>query len=390
MREIAIIGIGQTPVCESWELSLREIAGKAIFAAMADSGIETAQGLFVGNMLSGVISRQENLGALIASWVGMRAPEAFKIEAACGSGAAALRMAIMAVGSGEMDYAIAVGIEKMTETPGSETSAALATAADADYESIHGLSFVAINALIMQRYMYVYGWKHTDFAPFSINAHTNAVHNPYARLRNSIDQREYDQARMVATPINLLDASPIGDGAAAVVIAPVERLHSRSNGSMGQRPKITITASTVSSDALAVHDRADPLWLSAAAHSARKAYEQAGLTPGSIDLFELHDAFSIMAVLSLEACGFAERGTGVALGLDNEIALTGRIPIATQGGLKARGHPVGATGIYQIVELVRQLRGEAGRNQVDGARIGMAQNIGGSGATIFTHIIQSN
>jgi acetyl-CoA C-acetyltransferase len=384
MREVAIIGIGQTPVDESWDKSLKEIAGEAVFAAMLDSGRETVDGLFVGNMLSGQLSAQENLGALIADWVGLRETEAVKVEAACGSGAAALRLALMAVGSGEMDCAIAVGVEKMTETKGTETTSALATAADADYEAAQGLSFVAINALVMQRYLYEYGWKHTDFAPFSINAHANAVHNPFARLQETVTEKDYRRARMIADPINLLDASPIGDGAAAVVIAPVEELNR--NGRL--RPLIRIAGSATATDTLAVHDRGDPLWLSAAEKSAKKAYAQAEVGPEEIDLFELHDAFSIMSALSLEACGFAERGQGPRLGLDGAIGLQGNIPIATRGGLKARGHPVGATGIYQIVEVVQQLRGEAGLTQVNGARIGMAQNIGGSGATVITHILK--
>lgn len=385
MREVAIIGIGQTPVEESWEKSLREIAGEAVFAALADARRQTADGLFVGNMLSGLLSHQENLGALIADWVGLRGTEAFKVEAACGSGAAALRIALMAVATGEMDCALALGVEKMTETRGAETTAALATAADADYEAAMGVSFVALNALVMQRYLYEYGWKHTDFAPFSINAHANAVHNPYARLREAINEADYKQARMVADPINLLDASPIGDGAAAAVLVPAESL--RGNGRF--RPMITIAASASATDTLAVHDRNDPLWLAAAEKSARKAYSQAGVAPHDIDLFELHDAFSIMAALSLEACGFAERGQGPRLGLEGEVTPQGSIPIATRGGLKARGHPVGATGMYQIVEVVQQLRCGAGATQVEDARIGMAQNIGGSGATIITHILKS-
>ncbi len=384
MRELAIIGIGQTPVVENWEQSLREIAGEAVFAALLDAGVEKVEGLFIGNMLSGMLARQEHLGALVSDWVGMQGIEAFKVEAACGSGASALRTAIMAVGSGEMDSAIAMGVEKMTETKGSETTSALATAADADYEIIHGLSFVAINALVMQRYLYEYNWKHTDFAPFSINAHANAVHNPFARLQEAISEKEYQRARMIAAPINLLDASPIGDGAAAVVIVPVERL--RQSG--WNRPLITIAGSASATDTLAVHSRRNPTWLSAAEKSAAAAYSQAGVTPAEIDLFELHDAFSIMAALSLEACGFAERGQGPRLGLDGEITPGGRIPIATRGGLKARGHPVGATGMYQVVEVVQQLRGEAGETQVKDARIGMAQNIGGSGATIVTHILR--
>jgi acetyl-CoA C-acetyltransferase len=384
MREVAIIGIGQTPVDEQWEKSIREIAGEAVFSALIDAQRESVDGIFVGNMLSGVLSRQESLGAMVTDWVGLRGTEAFKVEAACGSGAAALRLALMAVSSGEMESALALGVEKMTETKGIETTAALATAADADYEAVHGLSFVALNALIMQRYLFEYGWKHTDFAPFSINAHANAVHNPYARLQETITEKDYYHARMIADPINLLDASPIGDGAAAVVVVPLESL--RYPG----RRMIRIVGSASATDTLAVHDRRDPLWLSAAFKSAAKAYAQAGVSPREIDLFELHDAFSIMSALSLEACGFAERGQGPRLGLDGDILLEGRIPIATRGGLKARGHPVGATGIYQIVEVVQQLRGEAGPTQVSNAKIGMAQNIGGSGATIITHILRAN
>ncbi len=388
MREIAIIGIGQTAVSENWEQSIREIAGEAVFAAMLDAGIESVDGLFVGNMLSGILSRQENLGALIADWVGLRGRDAFKIEAACGSGAAALRMAMMAVGSGELETAIVVGVEKMTENKGPETTAALATAADADYEIIHGLSFVAINALVMQRYLHEYGWKHVDFAPFSINAHANATSNPFARLQESITEKDYRRARMIADPINLLDASPIGDGAAAVVILPVENLHRAAGGrDFKGRPLVSIVGSAIATDTLAVHSRRDPVWLSAAEKSVKAAYSQAGVGPADIDVFELHDAFSIMSALSLEACGFAERGQGPRLGLDGEITPQGRIPIATKGGLKARGHPVGATGVYQIVEVVQQLRGEAGQTQVPDARFGMAQNIGGSGATIITHVL---
>lgn len=385
MREIAIIGIGQTPVSENWEQSVREIAGEAIFAALQDAQLSRVEGLFLGNMLSGMLSKQEQLGTLVTDWIGMQGIEAYKIEAACGSGASAFRAALMAVASGEMESAIAAGVEKMTEAKGPETTAALATAADADYEIIHGLSFVAINALVMQRYLYKYGWKHTDFAPFSINAHANAAHNPFARLQEAITEKDYHRARMIADPINLLDASPIGDGAAAAIIVPADWARRM----LPNRPLITLLGSASATDHLAVHDRSEPTWLSAAEKSAKSAYSQAGISPKEIDFFELHDAFSIMAALSLEACGFAEPGQGPRLGLDEQIGIHGRIPIATRGGLKARGHPVGATGMYQIVEAVQQLRGEAGATQVNGARIGMTQNIGGSGATIITHILKN-
>jgi len=389
MREVAILGLGQTPIAEHWEKSLRVLAGEAVFAALADAGRERVDGLFIGNMLSGPLNRQENLGALISDWVGLRGVEAVKIEAACGSGGAALRAGLMAVGSGALESALVVGVEKMTETVGAHTTAALATAADADYEAAMGLSFVAINALVMRRYLHEYGWQHNDFAPFSINAHANALHNPNARLHDAITAKDYHRARMVADPINLLDASPIGDGAAALLLVPADQVTPQGN-STARRPVIKIAGSASATDSLAVHDRRDPLWLAAGYESARKAYAQAGGGPADIQVFELHDAFSIMAALSLEACGFAERGQGPRLGLDNEIGLTGRVPLATGGGLKARGHPVGATGVYQVVEVVQQLRGEAGAAQVPNQpRVGMAQNIGGSGATIVTHILRA-
>jgi acetyl-CoA C-acetyltransferase len=383
MKEVAIIGIGQTPVAEHWDKSLKELAGEAILAALADAQRDSFDALFIGNMLSGLLSKQDNLGALISDWVGFPGIEANKVEAACGSGAAAFRAGLMAVGSDEIDCALVVGVEKMTESLPSETTEALATAADADYESSQGLSFVALNALVMQRYMRTFGWHHCDFAPFSINAHANAMHNPYARLHEEISQEDYLNARMIAEPINLLDASPIGDGAAAVLLVPADSIHSTHK----QRIKIIGSASTT--DTVAIHSRKNPLWLSAAERSAQKAYHQAGVLPDDIDFFELHDAFSIMSVLSLEACGFAEPGQGPRLGLDGDIYIHGRIPVTTRGGLKARGHPVGATGVYQIVEAVQQLRGEGGQTQVNDPHLALVQNIGGSGATIITHILKS-
>ncbi|MCS6993203.1 MAG: thiolase domain-containing protein [Anaerolineales bacterium] len=382
MRPVAILGIGQTQVDEHWEKSLREIGGEAIFAAMNDAGLEKADALYVGNMLSPLVNGQNQLGTFFSDWAGLWHKEAVKVEAACGSGAAAFRAALMAVASGEVEVAIALGVEKMTDKSGRDVTAALATAADADYEVEQGVSFVGLNALIMRRYMYEYGWKHADFAPFSINAHANAVHNPYARLRESITLEQFEKSAMVATPINLLDASPIGDGAAAAVLVPAEKVNA-----LPGRPRVLVTGSASATDTIAVHSRRDPLFLSAAYQSARRAYQMAGVGADEIDVFELHDAFSIMSALSLEACGFAERGQGPRLGLEDQIRVGGRIPVCTRGGLKARGHPVGATGMYQIVEVVQQLRGECGPTQVDGARIGMAQNIGGSGATILTHIL---
>ncbi len=381
MRPVAVIGIGQVKIDEHWDLSLKELAGNAVFAAMKDADRSRVDSLYVGNMMSGSANHQQHLGSYIADWVGLRYHEAIHLEAACSSGAAAFRAAVMAVASGDMDSALAIGVEKMTDSPIAEITTDLATAADADYESDMGTSFVALNALVMQRYMYEYGWKHADFANFSINAHANAIHNPYARFHNPITLDAFEKAHVVADPINILDASPVGDGAAAAVIVPLEEARALN------RICIRVAGSGAATDTIAVHNRPNPLWLKAAELSSKQAYSQAGISPSEVDIFEAHDAFTIMATLSLEASGFTDPGQAPRLALENHITPTGKIPIATRGGLKARGHPVGATGMYQIVEVVQQLRHEAGETQVPDARTGMAQNIGGSGSNIITHIL---
>jgi acetyl-CoA C-acetyltransferase len=378
MREVAIIGLGQTPVREHWTLSLRDLAIVAGRAALEDGGVEKVDAIYTGNMTSGSINQQRQLGALVADFMGQRGVEAVKMEAACGSAGSAMRQGIIAVASGELERVLVIGVEKMTETSGKEITAALTGAADAEFEAIHGLSFVGLNALVMRRYMHEYGFQHGDFAPFALNAHANGAKNPNALFRRPITKRQYDEGRTVADPISLYDASPIGDGAAALLLVPAEHA-----------PRaIRVAGSASATDTLSIHDRSDPIWLEGAERSAERAFAQAGMSPEDIDLFEVHDAFSIMAALSLEACGFADPGKGVYLAQEGAITPSGRIPISTMGGLKARGHPVGATGLYQIVEAALQLREQAGQAQIDGARIAMAQNIGGSGATVVTHILR--
>jgi len=311
--------------------------------------------------------------------------EAAKVEAACASGAAALRVGAMAVASGFHDIVIVAGLEKMTDTVGKDTTAGLATAADAEYEALHGVSFVGLNALIMQRYMYEYDVPLDAFAGFSINAHRNGANNPNAMFQEAINIDNYVKAPVIATPINIMDSSPVCDGAAALILAPTEIAHRFTTGH--HHGAVQILASASANDTLAVHDRRDPLFLEAAQISSQKAFRQAGVAREELDLFELHDAFTIMSALSLEANGFARRGEGWRMANEGEIGIHGRLPISTMGGLKSRGHPVGATGVYQIVECVQQLRGVAGANQIPNARLAMAQNIGGSGATIITHIL---
>jgi len=385
MRKVAVIGIGQTKVAENWNKSLRELAGDAILSALYDAQLSTADAFFLGNMMSSAANNQQNLGAYVTDWVGSRGAESIRIESACSSGSAAFRSAVLAVASGEVNIAVAAAVEKMTDSPGAETTAYLATAADADWEVDQGVSFVALNALIMQRYMHEYGWKHQDFANFSINAHNNAMNNPNAMFHMTITEERFNSSPLICDPLTLLDASPIGDGAAAAVIVPLENPFT----SMSKTP-IRVAGSAAASDTIAVHARQDPLWLSAAEKSAKQAYDQAGVSPENIDLFEYHDAFTIMASLSLEACGFVERGKAPELAIRNEITIDGRLPVATMGGLKARGHPVGATGLFQLVEVIQQLRGQAGKNQVAQPKYGMAQNIGGSGSNIITHILTND
>jgi len=382
VRDVGIIGIGQIEVGEHWDTSLRVLGSEAVYRALQSAGLERPEALYVGNMLSGQLSAQENLGALIADHAGLRGIEAVKVEAACGSGGAALRLAYIAVAGGIHDVVVACGVEKMTDSLAEETTTALAAAADAIYEADHGLSFVALNALLMQRYMHEYGYRREDFAGFAVNAHRNAVNNPNAMFRRAISAEAFAQAKMIAEPVSLLDSSPIADGAAAVVLAPTE--FAITHG----LPAVRIAASAGATDSVALHDRNDLLWLQAAQLSAQRAYAQAQVKSEDIDFFELHDAFTIMAALSLEAAGFAPRGQGARLAMEGEITLAGRIPICTMGGLKARGHPVGATGIYQVIEAFQQLTGQAGKNQLQGCRLGMTQNIGGSGAAVITHILE--
>lgn len=387
MRSVSIIGIGQTPVGELWDRSARQLAYQAISSALADANVERADALFVGNMLSGSLLDQEHLGTLVADFCGLHGIEAAKVEAACASGAAALRVGAMAVASGFHDIVIVAGLEKMTDTVGKDTTAGLATAADAEYEALHGVSFVGLNALIMQRYMYEYDVPLDAFAGFSINAHRNGANNPNAMFQEAITLNDYVKAPVIATPINIMDSSPVCDGAAALVLAPTEWAHRFTTGH--HRGSVRILGSASANDTLAVHDRRDPLFLEAAQVSSQKALRQAGVMLDELDLFELHDAFTIMTALSLEANGFARRGEGWRMAQDDEIGIRGRLPISTMGGLKSRGHPVGATGVYQIVECVQQLTGVAGANQVSNAQLAMAQNIGGSGATIVTHVLGS-
>lgn len=383
MTDIVIAGIGQTEAGEHWDISLRELAYKAVKAALLDSGNLKPQALFVGNMLSLNLSNQAHLGALLVDYCGLGGIEAVTVEAAGASGGAALRQAAIAIASGLVDVAIAVGVEKFTDKVGPEVEASVSTTMDSDYEGMQGMTSTAQAALIMRRYMHEYKVPADGFAGFALTAHANGAGNPVAMFRKAIKPEAYARAEMVSEPVNMFDAAPNADGAAAVVLTRRELLPKNFS-----HPLVRIAGSGNSSDTLALHDRQDVLGFQAAQIATQRALQKAGIGLDQINFFEYHDAFSIYAAISLEAAGFAERGQGWKLAADGTISLKGKLPCATMGGLKARGFTGGASGIYQAVEAALQLRGCAGVNQVHGAKYGLIQSLGGPGSTAVSHILE--
>jgi acetyl-CoA C-acetyltransferase len=385
VRNVFIAGVGQTPVSKQSTDGVRQLGAAAVRAAIQNSRLDGPTALYVGNMLSGILSEQTQLAALVAHHAGLPGIEAATIDAACGSGGAAARMGVMAIQSGAHDVIVVAGVERMAHAPKEQITRALATASDWDKEGSHGATFVSLNARLMQAYMDTYKVDNRAFAPFAINSHRNANRNPNALFHKEIDAATYHNARDVEGPLKLFDVSPICDGSAAVVLVSEEiakRLVRE-----GQ-PVVKIRASAVGTDTLGLDDREKLLRLAGVERSAKRAFEQAKLKPSDIDMIECHDAYTVISVLSLEASGFAAEGRGFTLGAEGDIRTEGRLPITTMGGLKGRGHPVGATGLYQLVEAFQQLTGSAGANQVKDPRLAMVQNIGGTGATVVTHILE--
>ena len=383
MTDIVIAGIGQTEVGEHWDISLRELAYRAIRAATLDSGGLKPQALFAANMLALNLSNQAHVGALLADYAGLPGIEAVTVEAAGASGGAALRQAYLAIASGMVDVALVVGVEKFTDKVGPDVEASVATALDSDYEAMQGLTATGQAAMIMRRYMHEYGVPEGGFAGFALTAHANGAGNPYAMYRKAIKPEAYAKAEMVSEPVNMFDAAPNADGAAAIILTRRDLLPQTYPHAL-----IRIAGLGAATDTLALHDRHDPLLFQSARLSTERALKKAGLQLEQINFFEYHDAFSIYAAMALEAAGFAERGQGWQLAADGAISLRGSIPCATMGGLKARGFPGGATGVYQAVEASLQLRGSAGPNQLHGARYGLIQSMGGPASTTVSAILE--
>jgi acetyl-CoA C-acetyltransferase len=378
MRPVSIVGIGQIPVQKQTKQTLRQMGAEVVHLAMANAEVERVDALFAGNMLGDELQGQKHVAALIADEAGLAGIEALDVRAATGTGAAALRMAYLAVASGEADLAIAVGVEKMSEgvpTP------VLAKALDAEQEVVNGDTLIGKNAEIMRLYVQKYNVPDDGFVNFALNAHANARNNPNALFRDKVVTREMVlNSRVIQYPLRLFDSSPICDGAAAVVLAPTSEARAYTTN------PVKILGAGVATDRFRVFDRADPLFLEASHLSALKAFRHANVNRHDVDFFELHDAFSIMATMILEAVGYARQGEGWHLARDMRIGLDGDIPIATMGGLKARGHPIGGTAIYQTCEIVLQLTGRAGPNQLPSPEVAMLQSVGGAGTTIITHI----
>jgi acetyl-CoA C-acetyltransferase len=384
MNKVVIAGIGQTPVNEQWEVSLRELGLQAMEAAMQDAGGLRPTALYVGNMLAGSLSRQTHLGALLADFAGLTGIEAATIEAAGASAAMALRVGTLAVASGMVDAAMVLGVEKLSDQVPAEAEAALAMGSDADYEAEQGLTLTAQAAILAQRYFHEYKVPQHALGGFPLTAHANGAHNPQAMFRKAVKPETYAKASIVSDPLNLFDIAPNADGAAALLLTRADLLPPKFPHAL-----IEIAGSSAVTDTLALHDRPDPLVFNAARLSIERACAQAGILPKDADLFELFDAFSIYCALSLEAAGFAKQGEGWKWAQNGAIQLTGELPIATLGGLKARGFPGGATGAYQTVEAALQLRGQAGGAQVKDAKIALVQSLGGPASTAVTHVLRT-
>ncbi|QYK50736.1 MAG: thiolase domain-containing protein [Anaerolineales bacterium] len=383
MTNVIIAGIGLTPVNEHWNISLRELAFQAMEAAMQDAGGLRPNALYVGNMLAGQLSKQAQLGTLLADFAGLTGIEAATIEAAGASAAMALRVGMLAVASGQVDAAMVLGVEKLSEQVPAEVEAALAMGSDTDYEAEQGLTLTAQAALLAQRYLHEHKLPQDALAGFPLTAHANGAHNPNAMFQKAVKPETYAKAGMVSAPLNMFDVAPNADGAAALILTRRELLPPKFS-----HPLVEIIGSSAVSDTLALHDRPDPLTFNAARLSIERACAQAGILPKDADFFELFDAFSIYSALSMEAAGLAARGEGWKWAQNGAISLTGEMPIATLGGLKARGFPGGATGAYQAAEAALQLRGQASGAQIAGARTALVQSLGGPAATAVTHVLR--
>lgn len=380
MREVVVIGCGMTKFGELWKKSLRDIFVEAALKAIDDAGVDHIDSMYVGSMTPGLFVGQEHIGALMADYLGVAPIPAVRVESACCSGGMALRLGFFEIASGNSDLVMAGGVEKMTD--GADVTYALASAADQDYEVYHGITFPGLYAMIAKAHMHRYGTTRKQLAAVSVKNHHNGSFNPNAQFPKEVTIDQVINATLVADPLTVLDSSPVSDGAACVILASLD-LAKKLNKSI-----IKILGSGAATDAIALHGRDDITTLKAVKDSSESAYKMAGIKSSDVSFAEVHDCFSIAEICIIEELGFVKKGQGGPFTEKGKTSLEGKIPVNPSGGLKSKGHPVGATGIAQVVEVVEQLRGNAGKRQVKNAKIGLAQNMGGSGASSVTHIFK--
>ena len=383
MREVAIIGLGMNKWGELWEKSLRDIFTEAALEAIEDSGVDHIDSMYVGCMSSGLFVEQEHLASLLADYLGVTPIPSARVESACASGGLAVRMGFLDVASGMSDIVLVGGVEKMTDVSVDGATFALSTAADQEYEVYQGITFPGLYAMMARAHMHKYGTTREQLAQVAVKNHYHGSMNPLAQFPQRITIDNVIKSVMVADPLRILDCSPITDGAAAVILCSLD-LAKR----VSKKPLVKIMGSGHATDTIALHSRDDLTELRATQKAAEKAYKMANKKPQDIDLVEVHDCFTIAEICVIEALGFVEKGRGGKATEDGMTKLGGEIPVNTSGGLKSKGHPVGATGVAQVVEIVKQLRGEAGERQVKNAKVGMAQNMGGSGGSTLVHIME--
>lgn len=381
MREVAIIGVGLTKFGELWDQSLRDMFAEAALRAMEDAKVYKIDSLYVGSMSGGLYAHQEHLGSLMADYIGQIGVPAARVESACSSGGQAARLAYYEVASGASDIVLVGGVEKMWDVD--DGTFVLATAADQEYEAYNGVTFPGLYAMMAQVYMQRYGLTREELAAVPIKNHKHSVHNPYAQYPFEIDLKAVLKSAPVADPLRLLDCSPITDGAAAIILAPLEIAKNFTD-----KP-IKIKGIGAATGPIALHDHKDLTRLDAVKLSAERAYKAAGVGPNDIQFAEVHDCFSIAEIIVAEELGFFDYGTAGKAIAEGQATYGGKVVINPSGGLKAKGHPVGATGVAQLVEATLQLQGRAGKRQIEGAVLGMTQNMGGSGGSSVVHILEA-
>ncbi len=383
-RDVYVVGAGMSSFGEHWDSSLRELIVDAAVKAIADAKIEGKhlQAVYGGCMASGVFTGQEHVGALIADYLGINPIASTRLEAACASGSVALRNGIMAISSGFYDVVAVGGVEKMTDVSTELASTALGGAGDEEWELFIGATFPALYALMAKRHMHEYGTTEEQMAMVAVKNHANAAKNKYAQFQKEITLETVMNSQYVASPLKLFDCSPLTDGAAAVILASGEFAKK-----ICEKP-VKVIASGQASDSLALTGRKSFTSLNASKVAAKEAFAQAGLKPSDVNVAEVHDCFTIAELMAMEDIGFCEAGKAGKMVEAGETKLGSSIPINTSGGLKGCGHPVGATGVKQVVEVTWQLRGEAEGRQVKNAEIGLTHNVGGSGATAVVHLLK--